>query len=254
MTALELQGVSKSFGALAAIDDVSFALEAGERVALVGPNGAGKTTLFNLISGQLPPDAGTIRLNGQDVTYHPPEKMAAAGLGRTFQRNSLFLESTVYENVRLAVQSRLGIRFQMLRPVERFVDLRSATEEVLEHVHLSGRASDLASELSYGEQRQLELGVALATAPRVLLLDEPTAGMSVKETNEMVEMLRTLPKDLTLLIVEHDMDVVSALARRIIVLNFGRVIADGPRDEVRKNEEVLAAYLGGGPEEEAADA
>ena len=244
MSALELEGVTKNFGALVATNDVSFSAAEGERIALVGPNGAGKTTLFNLISGELPPSSGTIRLNGQDVTQLPPEGMSERGLGRTFQKNSLFLESTVYENVRLAVQRRLGIRFGMFRSVERYPRLREETAEVLDLVHLAERSETVTKNLSYGEQRQLELGIALATDPKVLLLDEPTAGMSAKETGEMVEMLGSLPGDLTLLIVEHDMDVVTALARRIIVLNFGQVLADGPPEEVRRNKDVLAAYLG----------
>lgn len=249
MTMLQIDGVSKHFGALAATEDVSFAIEPGERVALVGPNGAGKTTLFNLVCGELAPDEGRIRLDGRDVTRRLPENIARAGLGRTFQCNSLFLESTVYENVRLAVQGRRGVRYQMLRSVERYPRLREETEEVLGRIGLADRSEVKAAELSYGEQRQLELGVTLAAAPRVLLLDEPTAGMSAKETHEIVAMLKSLPETVALLIVEHDMDVVTALAHRIVVLNFGRIIADGTPDEVRKNEEVLAAYLGAGPEE-----
>ena len=244
MSALELQGVTKCFGALAAIEDVSFSVERGERVALVGPNGAGKTTLFNLISGEIPPDAGSIRLGDRDMTRRPPERMSEAGLGRTFQKNSLFPESTVYENVRLAVQRRLGIRFGVFRSVERYPQLRQESEEVIERVRLAGRSESRAKDLSYGEQRQLELGIALATSPEVLLLDEPTAGMSTNETREMVSMLGSLPPDLTLLVVEHDMDVVTALACRIVVLNFGKVLADGPPEEVRRNKDVLAAYLG----------
>ena len=244
MSALELRGVTKRFGALAAIEDVSFSVERGERVALVGPNGAGKTTLFNLISGETPPDAGGIWLGDRDMTRRPPESMSEAGLGRTFQKNSLFLESTVYENVRLAVQRRLGIRFGVFRSVERYPQLRQESEEVIERVRLAGRSESRAKDLSYGEQRQLELGIALATSPEVLLLDEPTAGMSTNETREMVSMLGSLPPDMTLLVVEHDMDVVTALARRIVVLNFGKVLADGPPEEVRRNKDVLAAYLG----------
>lgn len=244
MNELELNGVTKNFGALVATNDVTFSAAPGERIALVGPNGAGKTTLFNLISGELMPDSGTIKLGGEDVTYLPPEGMSERGLGRTFQKNSLFLESTVYENVRLAVQRRLGIRFGFFRSVERYPRLREEAEAVLDWVHLGSRAQTVVKNLSYGEQRQLEVGVALATAPKVLLLDEPTAGMSAKETGEMVQMLGALPDDLTLLIVEHDMDVVTALARRIIVLNFGEVLADGPPEEVRRNKDVLAAYLG----------
>lgn len=254
MTLLQLDGVSKHFGALAATEDVSFAIEPGERVALVGPNGAGKTTLFNLICGELVPDAGAIHLDGRNVTRRSPESIAREGLGRTFQRNSLFLDSTVYENVRLAVQGRRGVRFQMLRSVERYPRLREETEEVLSRIGLADRSGVKVAELSYGEQRQLELGVTLATSPRVLLLDEPTAGMSARETQEMVTMLKSLPESVALLIVEHDMDVVTALAHRIVVLNFGRVIADGTPDAVRENEEVIAAYLGAEPEEEVPNA
>lgn len=249
MSILQLQDVSKNFGALKATDDVSFTVEAGERVALVGPNGAGKTTLFNLISGELAPTAGTIKFEDHDITNYTPERVVGVGLGRTFQRNSLFLGSTVYENVRLAVQRRIGIRFQMLRSVEKYSSLRQKTEEILERIGLMERSQALASELSYGEQRQLELGIALATSPKVLLLDEPAAGMSAKETREMVTMLTSLPQNITLLIVEHDMDVVEAIAKRVIVLNFGALLADGPLEEVRKNKEVLAAYLGVTPEE-----
>jgi branched-chain amino acid transport system ATP-binding protein len=254
MAVLELDSVTKRFGALIANEDVSFSIEAGERVALVGPNGAGKTTLFNLISGELPLTSGKVTLEGKDVTKYSPEKMVSSGLGRTFQRNSHFEEKTVYENVRLAVQAGMPIRARFFRNVEKYPELRSETEKVLERVHLSQRRDTLASELSYGEQRQLEIGIALATSPKVLLLDEPTAGMSTSETNEVVDLLNDLPEDITLLIVEHDMDVVSALAKRILVLNFGRLIADGTPEEVRKDEDVLAAYLGAGLDEETADA
>lgn len=251
MSALELEGVTKHFGALAAIEDVSFSVEAGERVALLGPNGAGKTTLFNLISGEIMLDRGKIQLRGRDMTRQPPESMSESGLSRTFQKNSLFLERTVFENVRLAVQRRLGIKLKMFRSVDRYPQLRKETEEVLDRVQLSTRSEAKAENLSYGEQRQLEIGLALATSPEVLLLDEPTAGMSLRETQEMVTMLGSLPQELTLLIIEHDMDVVAALAQRIIVLNFGKVIADGRPEEVRRNREVLEAYLGVGADEEA---
>lgn len=251
MSALELEGVTKHFGALAAIEDVSFSVEAGERVALLGPNGAGKTTLFNLISGEIMLDRGKIQLRGRDMTRQPPESMSESGLSRTFQKNSLFLERTVFENVRLAVQRRLGIKLRMFRSVDRYPQLRKETEEVLDRVQLGTRSEAKAENLSYGEQRQLEIGLALATSPEVLLLDEPTAGMSLRETQEMVTMLGSLPQELTLLIIEHDMDVVAALAQRIIVLNFGKVIADGRPEEVRRNREVLEAYLGVGADEEA---
>lgn len=251
MSALELEGVTKHFGALAAIEDVSFSVEAGERVALLGPNGAGKTTLFNLISGEIMLDRGKIQLRGRDMTRQPPESMSESGLSRTFQKNSLFLERTVFENVRLAVQRRLGIKLKMFRSVDRYPQLRKETEEVLDRVQLSTRSEAKAENLSYGEQRQLEIGLALATSPEVLLLDEPTAGMSLRETQEMVTMLGSLPQELTLLIIEHDMDVVAALAQRIVVLNFGKVIADGRPEEVRRNREVLEAYLGVGADEEA---
>lgn len=248
MSMLELSGVCKSFGALVATNEVSFSVGAGERVAIIGPNGAGKTTLFNLISGELIPDSGFIKLGDRDITRWSPEKVAVAGLGRTFQRNSLFAESTVYENVRLSVQRKVGGGLRMLRSVERYQRLREDTEEILGRVGLGERSGIVADELSYGEQRQLELGMALATDPDVLLLDEPAAGMSSAETGEMVEMLRGLPEEIALVLVEHDMDVVSALAGRIVVLNFGEVIADDTPEAVRQRPEVLAAYLGD-PEE-----
>lgn len=248
MSLLELSGVSKSFGALAATNGVSFTVGAGERVAIIGPNGAGKTTLFNLVSGELTPDTGAIKLGDRDITRWSPEKVASAGLGRTFQRNSLFAESTVYENVRLPVQRKVGGGLRMLRPVGKHKRLREETEKILERVGLAERAGMIADELSYGEQRQLELGMALATDPEVLLLDEPAAGMSAAETGEMIEMLDGLPEEIALVLVEHDMDVVSAVAGRIVVLNFGEVIADGTPEEVRQRPEVLAAYLGASEE------
>lgn len=253
MSALELSSVCKSFGALAATNEVSFSMDPGERLAIIGPNGAGKTTLFNLISGELTPDSGTIKLGERDVTRWRPERVAKAGLGRTFQRNSLFAESTVYENVRLAVQRRSGGGRGMLRSVQSYRELGEKTEEMLERVGLSGRSGVPADELSYGEQRQLELGVALAPGPEVLLLDEPAAGMSAAETGEMVEMISSLPQDMAIVLVEHDMEVVAALASRIVVLNFGEVIADGSLEQVRQSPEVLAAYLGD-EEEEAPNA
>lgn len=246
MSTLELQNLSKHFGALAAISNVTFSVTLGERIGILGPNGAGKTTLFNLIGGQIVPDKGSrLVLGGQDITGRPPHVIAAEGIVRTFQKNSIFVDSSVYENIRLTVNRRMGVHFRMLKSAERDPAVRRETEKAMELVRLTHRSDSRASELSYGEQRQLELGIALAAEPKFLLLDEPTSGISAKESQEVATMLDSLSRDIALVIIEHDVDIVTSLVSRLIVLNFGNIIADGPVAEVRENREVLAAYLGG---------
>jgi branched-chain amino acid transport system ATP-binding protein len=241
---LSLHNICKNFAGLEVLKDVSLTVEPGERRAIIGPNGAGKTTLFNLISGELPPSAGTVQLSDREVTGLRPEQMFRLGLARTFQKNSLFLDLTTHENVRLAVQAHQRQGHQWFRPWWTFDDVNQRTRQVLERAGLWSRQLDLAKNLSYGEQRQLEMAIALAGEPRLLLLDEPTAGMSVAETASSVETIRSLPRDLTLLIIEHDMDTVFALADRITVLDHGQVIANGSPDEVRRDPQVRAVYLG----------
>jgi branched-chain amino acid transport system ATP-binding protein len=244
MTRLRVQKLTRRFGGLVAIDDVSFAVPAEGITAIIGPNGAGKTTLFHLVSGQVPPSSGAVVFDGEDVTRRPPYEMACRGLARTFQTNNLFLQLTVFENVRLAVQQRMHDARAWFKPWWSFDRINQRTEQVLERAGLASRSEVLATNLSYGEQRQLEMAIALAGEPKLLLLDEPTAGMSVAETAHAVQTIGTLPRSLTLLIIEHDMDTIFALADRITVLDHGTVIAEGTPDEVRGDANVRAVYLG----------
>lgn len=242
--AIEIRDVEVRFGALVAIVDVSTAVMPGERRALIGPNGAGKTTLFNILSGELRPARGRVFVFGQDVTALPPDRRAHLGIGRTFQRNNVFLNLTALENVRLAAQIRDRRSHDLWRPASRYAELADEAAAALEQVGLKEKRGVRAADLSYGEARQLELAVALATRPTVLLLDEPTAGMSPAETARMTQLLASLPRETTLVIIEHDMDVVQQLADRITVLHSGEVVADGPAEEVRANPRVQEVYLG----------
>jgi branched-chain amino acid transport system ATP-binding protein len=241
---LSLERVSKNFAGVKALRDVSLSVEPGERRAIIGPNGAGKTTLFNIISGEMPPSSGAVTLAGREVTNLTPERMFRLGLARTFQKNSLFLDLTTQENVRLAVQAHQRQGHHWFKPWWAFEAMNERTRQVLERAGLWSRRLEPAKNLSYGEQRQLEMAIALAGEPALLLLDEPTAGMSVAETASSVATIGALPRDLTLLIIEHDMDTVFAVADRITVLDHGQVIADGMPDAVRRDSQVRAVYLG----------
>ncbi len=242
--ALKVSNVKKQFGALAAIGGVTLTVGQGERRAVIGPNGAGKTTFFNLISGALPLTAGTIELNGTNVTSTPAWKRVRMGLSRTFQRNNLFLSLSVYENVQLAVQRERGTSYNMFRPTSSFVETRAKILDILEKVGLADRANIEVANLSYGEQRQVEVALALAANPKILLLDEPTAGMSITETKRMIELIKRLPSDLTLMIVEHDMEVVFAISDYITVLHLGQVLTEGTPAEVQADKRVREVYLG----------
>ena len=241
---LRVEDVHRHFGGLRAVNGVTLAVNTAERLAVIGPNGAGKTTLFNVIAGELPPTSGRIVFGDQDVTRLPPNERAVRGLARTFQKNNLFLGLSVFENVRLVIQHRRGKSFQPFSSAAALTDVATETDELLARLALGDRRADPARDLSYGEQRQLEVAIALACQPRLLLLDEPTAGMSPGETVGMIELVKSLPRELTVLIIEHDMDVVFALADRIAVLHYGELLAEGPPEEVRNNPEVLAVYLG----------
>jgi branched-chain amino acid transport system ATP-binding protein len=241
---LRLEQLAKHFSGLQVLKGVNLSVEAGERRAIIGPNGAGKTTLFNLISGELEPTSGKVLVEGRDVTGKPPNQMWALGLARTFQKNNLFFQLTTYENVRLAVQAHRGYAHRWFRSWQSLHGVNDQTRDILVRLELWNRRDDVVKNLSYGEQRQLEVAIALAADPKVLLLDEPTAGMSPAETTRTVEMIAALPKELTVLIIEHDMDAVFSLADRIAVLNYGEVLADGTPDAVKTNPKVQEVYLG----------
>ena len=242
--ALELRDVSKAFGGLHAVDGVALAVRPGERRALIGPNGAGKTTLFNLISGALPVTSGTITLFGGDVTGMAQHRRAALGLARTFQISNLFPALTVLENCLLGVQALTRTRLVMHRPLARDAHLHERARATLAAVGLEDRAGAAVKNLSHGEQRQLEIALALAGRPRVLLLDEPTAGLSPAESRLMADLLKRLDPSVTVLMIEHDMDIALDVARNVTVLHYGRVIADGSREEIKENPLVREIYLG----------
>jgi len=242
--ALSLSNVSKAFEGLRAVDGVSLAVGAGERRALIGPNGAGKTTLFSLISGETQPTAGQITLFGRNVTRLPPHRRAPLGLARTFQITNLFPRLTVSENCLLAVQALTPAKFHLHRALSRYTDHFARARSVLEAVGLRGKENEVVRNLSHGEQRQLEIALALAGNPRLLLLDEPTAGLSPAESHIMTALLKKLDAAITLLVIEHDMDVAFELTDRITVLHYGKVIADGLSHEVKSNPIVQEIYLG----------
>jgi branched-chain amino acid transport system ATP-binding protein len=241
---LEVRQLSKSFGALRATDSVDFEVQEGETLAIIGPNGAGKTTLISQLAGTLRPDAGRIRFAGEDVTALSAPRRARKGFARSFQITSVFLDFTALENVALAVQAHAGHSFRFWRPARTDAALMQPAAKMLEEVGLGRRAGVAAANLSHGEHRQLEVAMALATRPRMLLLDEPMAGMGIDESQRMIALLSTLKRRQTMILVEHDMDAVFRLADRIAVLVYGRVIASGAPEAIRMNEEVRRAYLG----------
>jgi ABC-type branched-subunit amino acid transport system ATPase component len=244
---LVTERLTRRFGGVVALNGVSLEIEPGERHAIIGPNGAGKTTLFNLISGELPPSSGRVFLDARAITGLPPHRVATLGLTRTFQRNNLLLNLSTLENVRLAVQAHTRATRQLLTSTARLPHLHEAALALLARVELETRAPLPARALSYGEQRQLELAIALAGQPRVLLLDEPTSGMSPAETASMTSLLSRLGREQTLVIIEHDMDVVFAIADRITVLHLGEVLAGGPPEAVKGHPRVQEVYLGAAP-------
>jgi branched-chain amino acid transport system ATP-binding protein len=241
---LQVEHLAKRFGGILATDDVMLSVMPGELHAIIGPNGAGKTTLIAQLSGQLRPDMGQIYFEGRDVTALPAYRRSLIGLARSFQITSLFLDFSVLDNVALAVQAHEGHSFRFWRNARQEANLREAARTALDRVGLAARADRPASALSHGEHRLLELAMALAGRPRLLLLDEPMAGLGPEESARMVTMLQALKNDLTVLLVEHDMEAVFALADRITVLVYGRVIASGAPAEIRANMQVREAYLG----------
>jgi branched-chain amino acid transport system ATP-binding protein len=241
---LEVTGLTKSFGALRASDGIDFDVREGETHAVIGPNGAGKTTFIGQLAGNLRPDAGRIVFAGEDITALSAPRRARKGLARSFQITSIYKEFTALENVALAVQARGGHSFRFWRPAFRDDALLAPAATILEEVGLGERKNVAAANLSHGEQRQLEVAMALATRPRLLLLDEPMAGMGAEESQRMITFLASLKRRHSIILVEHDMDAVFRLADRISVLVYGRVVATGTPQNIRSNEDVRRAYLG----------
>jgi branched-chain amino acid transport system ATP-binding protein len=230
------------FGGLTALDNVNFAIQRGEIRAIIGPNGAGKSTFFNCLTGVLRPTSGRILFNGEDITGLPANRISQKGIARSYQITNILPNATTLENVRIAAQSRRHA-WNMLKHHGAFADIIGKAESVLESVGLAAKADELAANLSHGEQRNLEIGIALATEPQLLCLDEPTAGMSAAETHDTMALVRRIAQNLTILIVEHDMQVVMELAHRITVLHYGRVLAEGTPAEIQQNPRVLEVYL-----------
>ncbi|MBT3549883.1 MAG: ABC transporter ATP-binding protein [Rhodospirillaceae bacterium] len=241
---LKLTNLAKNFGGLVATDNLNFEVQPGELHAIIGPNGAGKTTLINQISGMMKPDGGQILFNGSDITHMSASRRCHAGLVRSFQITSILKNFSVAENVSLGIQARQGHSFKFWKPVKNDAALKEPVLKILSALGLGERAGVLAGNLAHGEQRQLEIAMALATAPKMLLLDEPMAGMGAEESEHMVKYLSGLKSQYTMLLIEHDMDAVFALADKITVLVYGQAIASGAPAEIRANEDVRRAYLG----------
>jgi branched-chain amino acid transport system ATP-binding protein len=242
--ALVLEGVTRAFGALRAVDDVSLTVAAGQKYAILGSNGAGKTTLFNTVTGDLPPSAGRIHFFGEDVTGLPPHERIRKGLRRTYQSSLLFRDLSVRDNLFLAVRGVASGRFSFMRPHAGHAS-QMATHELLERVRLAHIADDLVSTLSHGQQRQLELGMALAGAPRLILFDEPAAGLSPGERRELVALLGSLPAHMSFVLIEHDLDIALRVAERVTVMHNGRVLKTGTPTEIQNDLQVQEIYLGG---------
>ena len=243
-SALQLIDLHKNFGVTPIIRGVNLDVQRGERHALIGPNGAGKSTLFHLISGRFPLSSGQVMLKGHDITGMPPYMINRRGLSRSFQVTNIFPRMSVYENIRCGILWSLGYRYSFWRMVEKARDARELTESVMEQINLASRRDVLAGVLSYAEQRALEIGITIASGADVILLDEPTAGMSLSETEHAVALIRRISEGKTLLIVEHDMSVVFDLADRISVLVYGQIIATDTPENIRANVSVQEAYLG----------
>jgi branched-chain amino acid transport system ATP-binding protein len=244
MSILKTKGLSHDFKGLKVISNVNLQVIVGERHAIIGPNGAGKTTLFNLITGSIIPKEGKIFFKGRDVTSAKPYKLVRMGIGRSFQITSTFSRLTAFENIRMGILSKEGIRFSLFSKVDNMQAITLETDHVLKRINLHEERDVPACELSYGKHRSLEVGMAVATDPDLVMLDEPTAGMSREETRHTVALIRRLTEGRTMVIIEHDMDVVFSLADRITVLHHGEILATGTPQEIRDSPEVRGAYLG----------
>jgi len=244
MEALRVEGLTKEFGGIRALNNISFTVKNGERLAIIGPNGAGKTTLFNLLNGQYKATAGRIYFLGREITDMPTRSRTYLGQGRSFQVTSLFSNLTVLCNVLLAIQGTGPPRFQLFRSISAYKHLYTKAQELLEAVALWSKRNELAQSLSYGEQRRLEITLSLALEPKLLLLDEPSTGLTPAESSDIVNMIANLVRDITVIVVAHDMDLVFGMAERIMVLHYGEIIADGTPAEIQTHSRVKEIYMG----------
>lgn len=244
MEVLKVENLMQSYGGLQVLFDVSFSLEPGERVALIGPNGAGKTTLLNVLTGFIPPAAGRIHLHDYDITNMPSHKRVSLGLARSFQLNTLFPHLNLLINVLLAIQGVQTTRFRWFRPIETYTGNIAVARELLELVNLWDERDSPINALSYGQQRQVEIVLALASKPKLLLLDEPSAGLTSGETSNLIDMIRSLTRDTTVFFCAHDLDLVFSLADRVMVLYYGKIIAQGTPEEIQDDSSVREIYLG----------
>ena len=244
MNILETKRLYHDFSGLEILFDVNLEIKEGERHAIIGPNGAGKTTLFNVITGTYNPSRGQVFFKGKEITGFKPHQLIRRGMGRSFQITSTFNHLTTFQNIRMGVMSRRGIRFNLFRKVDKMQHITEETDEVLRQINLQGERDVPAGDLSYGKHRSLEISMALVTDPELVMLDEPSAGMSRDETHYAIELIRRLTEGKTAVIIEHDMDVVFSLADRITVLHLGKILTVGPPEEIKENQEVKDAYLG----------
>jgi len=244
MNILETKGLYHDFSGLEVLFDVNLKVGEGERHAIIGPNGAGKTTLFNVITGTYVPSRGQTFFKENEITGFKPHQLARIGMGRSFQITSTFSKLTAFQNIRMGILSKRGIRFSLFRKVDKMQAITEETDELLNRINLNEERDVPADLLSYGKHRSLEVSMAMATDPQLVMLDEPTAGMSRDETHNAVELIRRITEGKTMVIIEHDMDVVFSLADRITVLHLGKILAVGPPEEIKENQEVKDAYLG----------
>lgn len=245
MEILKTQGLTKSFGGLVAVNHVNLIIEEGQLTSIIGPNGAGKTTFFNLLTGLLSPDSGRIYFRNKDITSLQPHRRVKEGIARSFQILNIFDEISVFENIRIAVQAEKGHGHEILSSINSLDEVNEKTFEIIKILGFQGKENTVAKNLPYGYRRILEIGIVLGANPKLVLLDEPTSGLGSKETSTMTKFIENLSRDLSLVLIEHDMNVVLSISARIIVLDQGEVIADGPPDEIKRNHKAQEAYLGG---------
>lgn len=245
MTAIKTENLTKRFGGLVAVNRVDLTIEENRLTSIIGPNGAGKTTFFNLLSGLMKPDEGKIFFGNLNITGYPSHRVVRQGMARSFQLLSLFNELTLFENIRMAVQAEKGHGLKMLSSIGALRDVNDRAFDIVRAIGLEGKENITAKNLSYGDRRILDIGISLASDPKLLLLDEPTSGLASRETGKMAEFIQSLAKDLTIVLIEHDMSIVLSISDHVVVLHQGRVIAEGAPEAIQQNEEVQEAYLGG---------